>query len=299
MKKYSVAGILVEVHSELPIREDTFAPKFSAFEDGGSAKDNIVITHHFGGKRPTVSYPRDEPLYHNPPWAVYTDGSHLVYEWIKAKPPYENYYQTVVADERHTFLDIYNDESKEKLYLKGGLTSLTMFPTDQIFLGRALAYLKGILLHSVGIIYKGKGYLFVGHSDAGKTTVATMFKEHATILCDDRNVARQVEGEFKLYGTWSHGDVSLVSGTSAKLDAIFFLQQTDVDRLVPVTDEIESFERLLACLIRPFATKKWWDLSLGLLNDLVDSVPCYYAKFTRTGNFVTTLDSFAQDRVEI
>lgn len=117
---YNIAGIALEVRSDLPLKADTFAPKFAAFENGGQAEDKIVLTHHFEGERPPLSYLKDEPLYRNPPWAVYSNGTSIIYEWIKKEPPFENYYQTVVTDEKHTFLDIYNDASKKSLYLKGG-----------------------------------------------------------------------------------------------------------------------------------------------------------------------------------
>lgn len=231
-KTFNIGGITVELRSDLPITENTFAAKFKPFEGAGATSDTITLSHYFHKEIPE-SVQLGEPIYHAPPWSVNAHGSTLVYKWIRKDPPHHNYYQAVVTDKKHTFLDIYNDSAKEELFHKGHLASLTMFPTDQIFLGRALAFLNGALIHSVGVIHNGKGYLFVGHSDAGKSTMATMLQDRSTILCDDRNIVRKIDNEYRLFGTWSHGDVPLVSGESAKLEAIFFLKQAPRDQITP------------------------------------------------------------------
>ena len=158
-----------------------------------------------------------------------------------------------------------------------------MFPTDQILTGRLLAYRDGCIMHSLGVILDGRGYLFVGHSDAGKSTMATMMKKEAQILCDDRNIIRKRDGVYTLSGTWSHGDVKDVSSQSAPLEAILFLKQAKNNQLELVSDETQSFQSLLACLIRPLETKDWWERSLDFLTTLSQEIPCYNARFNKDG----------------
>jgi len=82
-------------------------------------------------------------------------------------------------------------------YQKGGLSSLTRFATDQILIARLLADRQGCYLHSAGAIINGAGMLFVGHSDAGKSTITRLLMDaggagdiQVEILCDDRNIVR-------------------------------------------------------------------------------------------------------------
>ncbi|WP_321492454.1 hypothetical protein [uncultured Desulfobacter sp.] len=56
-----------------------------------------------------------------------------------------------------------------------------MFPTDQILMGRILAYRNGCIMHSLGVSLDNQGLLFVGHSDAGKSTMACIMKQGAEI----------------------------------------------------------------------------------------------------------------------
>ncbi len=293
-KYFNVAGISIEVASELPFERDTFAPKFDVFETDGPLQENIVLRHHFSKMENVVNGDPSNRLYFRPPWAIYQQGKKWIYQWIKAESPHESYYQTVVTDREHAQLDIYNDEEMTKKFLKGGLNSLTMFPTDQILTGRLLAYRDGCILHSLGIILDGKGYLFVGHSDAGKSTMAGMVKNDALILCDDRNIIRRKSNGYQLFGTWSHGDVPDVSVETAPLAAIFFLQQSEKDGIEPLQDEVTIFESLLACLIRPLETRDWWEKSLEFLTLVSQEVVCCNLKFTKSGDVVDLIKGFKE-----
>lgn len=289
---FRLADFSVEVRSDLPITDNTFAPKFSSFAASGPLKENIILNHHFTSSKGFKEFERSKPLYFRPPWAIYQHGEEWIYQWIEAEEPYRNYYQTVVANKLHTCLDIYNDDAMREKFLKGGLNSLTMFPTDQILVGSYLAHRSGCIMHSLGIILDGKGYLFVGHSDAGKSTMACMMQGVASILCDDRNIIQKNNGSYRLAGTWSHGDVPDVSSETVPLKAIFFLKQSDVDCIEPIQDEVKIFESLLACLIRPLETRCWWDKSLEFLSLVSSEVTCCDLQFTKSGRIVDVVRGF-------
>jgi hypothetical protein len=187
----------------------------------------------------------------------------------------------------HTRARIYND--KEEIFLKGNLPSLTLLPSDQILLARVLADRQGCFLHSCGVNFDGKGLLFVGHSEAGKSTMATILKGKAEILCDDRIIIRKRPDGFKIYGTWSHGDVPDVSANSAPLRAIMFLEKADENRIIPLEDKKEITKRLLSCLIKPFVTTDWWEKTLVLIEELAEQAPCYALKFDKSGRVIDML----------
>lgn len=288
---FQVAGISIEVKSDLPIKSTTFASKFGFFAIPGPLEENVVLHHHFLSESEDIKIDQSNKLYFRPPWAIYKQGEKWIYQWIKTKPPYKNYYQTVVTDRKHNHLDVYNDEVMKHKFLNGGLDSLTMFPTDQILIGRLLAYRNGCIMHSLGIILDDNGYLFVGHSDAGKSTMALMMKKEALVLCDDRNVIRKTKGTYRLSGTWSHGDILDVSSKTAPLKGIFFLKQSDINKLEPIEDEMKIFESLLACLIRPLETRDWWEKSLDFLTMISAEVPCWNLKFNKNGKVLDVIKS--------
>jgi len=283
---YGIGGITVEVESDIPMTQETFHEKFKQFEVAGPGDDTISIRHHFAlpdldGKN------LGKEFYRKPPWAVYKKDNSWIYLGISPQADDKSLHRAVVFNEAHTRARIYN--TGEDVFRKGNLHSLTLFPTDQILLARILADREGCYLHSCGVIFEGKGLLFAGHSEAGKSTTATMLKDKAEILCDDRIIIRKNEHGFKIYGTWSHGDVPDVSANSAPLRAILFLEKSDENKIIRIEDKREVAKRVLSCLIKPFVTTDWWEKTLELIDEIVVKVPCYVMKFDKSGRIIDEL----------
>jgi hypothetical protein len=105
-------------------------------------------------------------------------------------------------------------------------------------------------------------------------------------------IARKQQGGFRIYGTWSHGDVPDVSANSAPLTAIMFLKKAGENKIIPITDKKEVTRRILACLIKPFITADWWEKTLSLIEDMAITVPCYELYFDKSGKAVEILRDF-------
>lgn len=290
---FQIAGITIRVDSDLPIRNFTFHPKFKHFQVDGPGKDNISIQHHFS--LPDLNGRNlGDQAYRKPPWAIYSKDNCWVYLGISPTAQNKHVHQVVVFNHDHTRTKIYNDG--EKNFLKGNLSSLTLFPTDQILLARILADREGCYIHSSGVEFAGKGFLFVGSSGSGKSTIATILKDNAEILCDDRIIVRRWPEGFRIHGTWSHGDVADVSPKSAPLKAIMFLNQSGDNNLRPIHIKQEIIGKLLSCLVRPFITSDWWEKMLTLIGTIVHEVPCYHLYFDKSGRIVDVLqEAFGKD----
>jgi hypothetical protein len=317
---YQIAGITIRLESDLPITDTTFHPKFKHFEVNGPGKDTITIRHHFS--IPDLnSWDIGEEVYRKPPWAIYSNGSswfylgisgdklgvtkrlwpgiwHRLYTKSRQKTKRgesissrldkeDNIHQLAVFNQDYSDIRIYN--KTEKSFRRGNLHSLTLFPTDQILLARVLADREGCYIHASGVVLDGKGILFVGHSDAGKSTMVMMLQDTAKILCDDRIIVRRWPKGFKIHGTWSHGDVSDVSSDAAPLKAILFLKQDRENRLIPIDRKQEIIGMLLACLIKPLVTADWWEQMLALVDQIAHEVPCYSLHFTKDGDVIDLL----------
>ncbi len=285
-KYYKIGGFTIEVNSEFPIKSDTFHPKFKQFETDGSGQENIIITHHFH-KKINIVFSEKDRIYLKMPWAVYRKEDNLIYEWIQNYSPHAESYRKFVTNKDHTRLDTYNSSRAADFFSKGMLTSLSLFPTDQILLSQTLAFKHGCIMHSLGLIYNNKGYIFIGHSGAGKSTMAEIMKKNCTILCDDRNIIRKVKSEhrpeYRLFGTWRHSDFFEISPLSTPLKAIFFLHQSKKNQLIPVKDNKTKFRHLFGCLIKPLATDDWWHSTIDFVSGLSQQVDCFDLKFDKSG----------------
>jgi hypothetical protein len=273
----------------LAINEQTFHPQFKQFQVKGPGKDTIYIRHHF--LLPDLkNKDLGRECFRKPPWAVYKNNGSWVYLGISPKQEDKTLHRVVTFNADHTRATIYNGKDTERTFLKGNVHSLALFPSDQILLARVLADRGGCYLHSAGVNFQGKGLLFAGHSEAGKSTMVTMLKGKAEILCDDRMIIRkQPQGKFRIYGTWSHGDVPEISANSAPLKAILFLEKAKKNKITRIVDKKEATKRLLSCLVKPFVTTDWWEKMLALIDKMVDRVPCYILEFDKTGAVVGVL----------
>lgn len=320
---YQIAGITIRLEADLPITDTSFHPKFKHFEVNGPGEDTITIRHHFS--LPNLNgWDIGEEVYRKPPWAIYRNGSSWFYMGIRGEAggtikrlwsrirhrlypltlrssqktkrgesifsrsvKEGNIHQLAVFDHDYSNISIYN--KTERPFNGGNLHSLTLFPTDQILLARVLADREGCYIHAGGVVLDGKGLLFVGHSDAGKSTMVMMLQDAVKVLCDDRIIVRRWPKGFKIHGTWSHGDVPDVSSDSAPLKAILFLRQDQENRLIRVDRKQEIIKRLLACLIKPLGTADWWEKMLALVDQMAHEVPCYSLHFTKDGKVIDLL----------
>jgi MoaA/NifB/PqqE/SkfB family radical SAM enzyme len=192
---FRIAGITIQVDSDLPIDDQTFHPKFAAFRADGPGADTVTIRHHF--TLPDLKgKDLGRELYRKPPWAIFQQNGSYIYLGISPQADDPSLHRVATFNADHTRARIYND--REDFWRKGDLHSLTMFPSDQILIARLLADRRGCYLHSAGAIINGAGMLFVGHSDAGKSTITRLLMDaggagdmQVEILCDDRNIVRK------------------------------------------------------------------------------------------------------------
>jgi uncharacterized Fe-S cluster-containing radical SAM superfamily protein len=299
---YAIGGMTVRVDADLPIDAHTFAEKFAQFETGapapgagGSNGDVLTIRHHF--ELPDLEgKDLGELVYRKAPWAIYRKGSSWIYLGISPQDDDPSIHRVAVFNDDHTRLRVYNDETRTQSWRDGGISSLTMFPTDQIMLSRVLADRGGCFLHSGGVVLNGKGFLFVGHSEAGKSTTMKLLEGRGEVLCDDRNIVRRAPGGgFRVYGTWSHGEVPIVSSANAPLAAILFLRQSKENRIDPLTDRAAARRELLGTIIKPFVTADWWHKSLDTIEHIAKEVPCYEMRFDKSGAIVPEIEALAAE----
>jgi hypothetical protein len=320
---YLIAGITVQVEAEIPITDTTFHPKFKLFEVDGPGRDNVIIRHHSQFPDTSILY-QGEQIYRKPPWVIYKNNGSWIYGGIspdsfwtrmslaldirsrlssfqlrprrnekrlKNQNLYpgksEHLHTLAIFNYGHTRGSIY--DRRKGLFRRGNLHSLTLFPTDQILLARVLAEKKGCYIHASGAVLDSQGLLFVGHSGAGKSTIATMLKNRAQILCDDRIIVRKWQDGFRMHGTWSHGDLPDISAGSAPLKAILFLEQDKQNGLRQVEGKQEVMRRLLACLVKPLNTADWWDRMISLVGMMTNEIPCYILHFNKSGEVVDVL----------
>ncbi len=107
------------------------------------------------------------------------------------------------------------------------------YPIDELVMMHRLSRGEGVEVHALGLVDRdGSGYLFLGHSGAGKSTTARLWQAEpgVRLLSDDRIILRKQNSTFWMYGTPWHGDAGVASPARAPLSAIFFSGAVSLQR---------------------------------------------------------------------
>jgi hypothetical protein len=155
------------------------------------------------------------------------------------------------------------------------------YPLDELLMIALMGRRGGAVVHACGVVdARGAGHLFVGHSGAGKTTMAQLWRRHAAalVLSDDRIVLRRRGRDILMYGTPWHGEGSFGRPDAAPLSAVHILVQGPSNGVEPLGAAV-AVERLFACSFPPFYSSAGLERTLGFLADVAARVPCAELSF--------------------
>lgn len=149
---------------------------------------------------------------------------------------------------------------------------------------------NGFLVHASGLVKDGKGYLFVGKSGAGKSTVARLSSETCTVLSDDLTFASLSDAGGKIYGTPFFGDFGTAGvNIGAPLDAIYFLRQSSFNSTV-LLSAAAAVRKLLPSVVYFGDGKTGLAAVLDTALAFCKRIPCYDLDFTKDISFWRQID---------
>jgi hypothetical protein len=169
------------------------------------------------------------------------------------------------------------------------------YPLLEFIVTRLLGRRDGLLIHASTAIVDGGAHVFVGHSGAGKSTMAAIAEAAgARIPTDDRTIITVADGAVMAWGTPWHGSLIRKSPEGAPLRGLYLLQQAPLDRLEPMTPS-RAVKELFVRLIQPRLDASEVQETLRLLEGVVERTPANILHF-RPGRAAFDLAIGAVDR---
>jgi len=129
------------------------------------------------------------------------------------------------------------------------------YPFLEVLTIHLLAEGKGVLLHACCIDDNGEGYLFLGQSGAGKSTMANLWNEESgiTVPSDDRVLVSMTEQGLTAYGTPWHGTEKYAINARVPVTKIFFISHAEKNSVFQLSG-ITAVSELVRNAFLPF-----WD----------------------------------------
>lgn len=156
------------------------------------------------------------------------------------------------------------------------------YPLLEYLVARLLARHDGLLIHASVAIVDDGAFVFVGHSGAGKSTMASIAEAAgARVPTDDRTIITLVEGAAMAWGTPWHGSLVRKSPEGAPLRGLYLLRQADEDR-VEWLEGSRAVKELFVRLIQPRLDALEVGETLRLLEGVVERMPVGILHFRPT-----------------
>lgn len=293
-KYFEIGGMSIRFDADLDLSVTRFPPPLVQFMVDRPGDDLVYLTHRF--HIPDFKdLDTGTVVYDERPWRISENKEmgNIFYKGILAEGPDSQLWCFAKFSDDYSEGEIYSPPEKENYIKNFGWPSLTLFPSDRLWLCQLFARRQALMLHSAGVIVDGKGFLFLGRSEAGKTTITRMYQHSAaqgthniTTLCDETNILRNQENGIHLYGSWSHGEESQVSSASALLKGVFILNKAQINHIEFVNDVNDKIILFLKTLYRPLMTRDWWEYELNCIQNIIASTPVYNLFFDKSGDII-------------
>lgn len=271
---FKIAEIVFSIETEIPLRD--FGETYKPFLSKGEREDVSLRLHL--GQVPNLNLDNSERFLRLGAWNLCLSGG----KWILTLSSNHSESSTlaILAQDFRTG-DVYYQLSKPESEL---LPQILAHPLHQILMVSVLSQGRGSMFHASGIDDKGDGYLFLGKSTHGKSTLANLWKE-GRILDDDRVIVRGKGGRFWMYGTPWHSIPDRASPSGLPVKSIFFLRKGGENLAVRKVG-IEALSMVLQRCFLPFWDGGGVEYVLSLCGRLAERVPCYELTFHRDGSVV-------------
>lgn len=221
-----------------------------------------------------------------PAWELMVPNETVV-QWFEENkgssdlPPAGNISRCVYFQEGLLLFSSKNKEGRIYLLDRKNEPFKCLFRLLWVCFGLILGEFGGSFVHGAALVRDGEGYLFMGHSGKGKTTLAHA-ATHCVIYSDDSPIVRQVNGSIRVFPSPFHQladdkkTMQSLVGISASIKNLYFLIHSPFSFIKDISESmafslVMKWYILFFELLSPPSRTKLFDL----WTDACKNIPAY------------------------
>jgi len=251
-----------------------------------------------------LSQPLGHPLFDSGSvWKLYEDSDGFVFDFASA----------AVGPEPYKRLHVDRAFRRGHLQLNRSCLSDPLacnpleYPLDELVVMHRLGRERGVEVHAAGMCdADGQGYLFLGHSGAGKSTTTRLWNQQPgmTVLSDDRIILRKYDGpggqaEVWMHGTPWHGEAAFAAPERARIERLFVIEHAGQhasghapENKITRISGSRAVGEIMARSFLPFYDAPALENTMNFLQEIVAAIPCYRLEFLPDGTAVEAVRQF-------
>jgi hypothetical protein len=223
-------------------------------------------------------------------WKLYEEGDDLVFDFVSA----------AIGPEPYKRLHVDRAFCRGHLQLNRSCFGDPLacnpleYPLDELVVMHRLGRERGVEVHAAGMCdAEGQGYLFLGHSGAGKSTTTRLWNQRPgmTVLSDDRIILREHcdpdgQPEVWMHGTPWHGEAAFAVPEKARIERLFVIEHAreraphhEPENRITRISGSRAVGEIMARSFLPFYDGPALENTMNFLQEIVTAIPCYRLEF--------------------
>ena len=141
----------------------------------------------------------------------------------------------------------------------------------------ATSHLATVAVHSSTVLYKGKGYMFLGKSGTGKSTHSQSWLRNfdgCELMNDDNPIIRIIDGRVVVYGSPWSGKTPCYKQLCAPVGAMVALAQAQHNSIAKL-GKVSGFANVFSAASTLLCHKESYDAILDTMLRVAENVPIY------------------------
>lgn len=290
VQRFWIGGLAYTYEADFDLDAAMWPPFYRGFDQPQPLPDGYKLAWHVHLAGCGTFRPAWAPELESESWRLWRQGTlrTIAFEGAPHSPPQLTAEMDLQAGRAEVRWDARMEFTRSGGALFGNLLAFNLDRFLTIY--RLAGAGSGMLVHGAATDFGGQGWLFMGRSGRGKSTLSTLLHRTNTalVLSDERPIVRKLRNAFWLCGTPWPSSAGLAKAAVCPLRGLVFLEHGHKNELIPLNTS-ETLRRLLVVLSCPWHDQSLFDPLVTLAGELAQALPAWELRFVPDESVTTFL----------